>query len=289
MATNPYFNNFNAANEQNLVEDLTIEAIQIKGMDVMYVPRTHLNLDRFFGEDPTSAFESATVIEMYLESIAGFEGQGDLLSKFGLQVKDRAFLIVAKRRFEDELGMVRPKEGDLIYYPLTKGLFEITFVEHENPFYQLGKLYSFKLTVELFQFSEETIETGELVVDSIADKYRFKQYFTLTGGTGTMFSIGDRIYQYANGSATGSTASADASAIVNSITGNQIYVTNIIGKWYASDDVTRYATSGNNSTYRIVSGIDDTINNSAYDNNKIIQTKSDTDLDFTITNPFGTP
>ena len=172
--TNPYVNNVdnNISAEQNLIEDLTVETIKFFGHTFVYIPRTLVNEDEIFGEDTISKFESNQSIEMYIENVDGFEGEGDILSKFGLEIRDSATLVLAKRRFEQTFrgNPDRPQEGDLIYFPLTKGLFEITFTEHENPFYQAGKLYSFRMDVELFEFSHEDFETGVPEIDEIADR-----------------------------------------------------------------------------------------------------------------------
>ena len=138
---------------------------------MIYIPRTLVNEDELFGEDTISKFTEGNAIEMYIESVDGFEGEGDFISKFGLEIKDTMSLIVSRKRFEEQLGHVatRPREGDLIFFPLSKGLFEIKFVEHENPFYQLGKLYTFKLSCELFSYSQEEIDTGFSEIDSLED------------------------------------------------------------------------------------------------------------------------
>jgi len=167
MAKNPFFKHTN--NEQKIVEDLTIEAIQIHGQDMVYLPRNIVNKDELFGEDTISGFTGGTELEMYISNVDGFEGDGDFISKFGLEIKDSMKLVVAKKRFEQELAMTRPLEGDLIYFPLTNGLFEIKFVEHENPFYQVGKLYTYELSCELFQYSQEDIETGWDEIDKFED------------------------------------------------------------------------------------------------------------------------
>ena len=136
--------------EQQLIENLYTEAIKIYGFDVFYIPRTLVNVDKIFNEDELSKFTSAHSIEMYLQSVDGFEGEGDFLSKFGVEIRDRASFVVVKSRWssavDDNASLIvegRPNEGDLIYFPLTKGLFEITFVEHENIFYQANNIYTY--------------------------------------------------------------------------------------------------------------------------------------------------
>lgn len=177
MARNSYFNQYSTTTEQNVIDDLIIESIKIYGIDVYYVPRVSVNEDELFGEDPLNSFEDAIELEMYVKSVDGFEGSGDFLSKFGLQIEDTVNLVVAKKRYEQETAgyaladITRPREGDLIWIPLTKNLFEIKFVEHEEMFYQLGSLYTFEMRCELFNYSSEKINTGIEAIDSIEDQY----------------------------------------------------------------------------------------------------------------------
>lgn len=171
MPTNVYFTQ-GTRNEQYLVEDLIIESLKIYGQEFFYIPRTLVSKDEILGEDRLSQFKSSFPIEMYFENVDSFGGQGQFIQKFGLMVEQSATLVVARRRWEQMVGRygqtiipTRPNEGDLIYFPLTKGLFEIKFVAHQDPFYQLGKLYVYKLQVELFQYSSERIDTGIAEVD----------------------------------------------------------------------------------------------------------------------------
>lgn len=166
MAVSPYINNYYAENEQNLTDSLIIEAIQHKGVDVFYLPRTHNNYNFLFGEDPTSSFESCTVIEMYCSDVNGFGGDGELMSKFGLQVKDTATFILNKTRFKEEFpGQIRPKEGDVIFMPITNSILEIKFVNHESPFFAQGKQLVYELKLETFELSQEEFETGNEDID----------------------------------------------------------------------------------------------------------------------------
>ena len=162
--------------EQQLIENLYTEAIKIYGFGVFYIPRTLVNVDKIFNEDELSKFTSAHSIEMYLQSVDGFEGEGDFLSKFGVEIRDRASFVVVKSRWssavDDNASLIvegRPNEGDLIYFPLTKGLFEITFVEHENIFYQANNIYTYRIDVERFVYSSEKIDTGVAAIDAIED------------------------------------------------------------------------------------------------------------------------
>lgn len=168
---NVYFSH-GTRNEQYLLEDLIIESITIWGQEFYYIPRTLVAKDEILGEDRLSKFENAFPIDMYLETVDGFEGQGAFIQKFGLMMEQSATLTVARRTWERLIGRHnatilpnRPCEGDLLYFPLTKGLFEIKFVEHQDPFYQLKKLYVYRLQVELFQYASERIDTGIEEID----------------------------------------------------------------------------------------------------------------------------
>lgn len=172
MPINPYFTQ-GTTTEQNLVEDLIIESLKIYGKDLFYIPRTLVNVDNVFGEDRLSKFQNSYPIEMYFDNIDSFAGQGAMLQKFGLIMEQSATLTVARKRWQQLIGNHgttilpnRPAEGDLLYFPLTKGLFEIKFVQHQEPFYQLGKLYVYKLQVELFQYASERLDTGIAEVDA---------------------------------------------------------------------------------------------------------------------------
>ena len=170
--TNVYFTQ-GTKNEQMLIEDIIIESLKIYGQEVFYIPRTLVSKDEILGEDRLSKFKSSFPIEMYFENVDNFDGQGAFIQKFGLMMEQSATLVVARRRWDQLIGRygvttipTRPCEGDLIYFPLTKGLFEVKFVQHQDPFYQLGKLYVYKLQVELFQYSSEAIDTGNPDIDS---------------------------------------------------------------------------------------------------------------------------
>lgn len=181
--TNFYFNNFQNSLEQNLIEDLIIESIRIYGLEVMYLPRTLVKKDELFGEDVLSKFEGAYPIEMYVKNVNGFEGEGDFLSKFGLQIRDEMTFTVSRRRWGEEIdiqestpvneleGAGRPMEGDLIYFPLNGKIFEVKFVEHEAIFYQMGSLQTYDLRCELWEYSHEQLNTGVAEIDAIETAY----------------------------------------------------------------------------------------------------------------------
>lgn len=175
MATNFYFNNFSSSQEQLLIENLIVESIKIYGHDLYYLPRTRDNYDSVYGESSVSSFNTSYMLEMYIKNVEGFEGQGDFLSKFNLEIRDTVTFTVARRTFDGEVGsieaLVRPREGDLIYFPLNNKIFEIKFVEHEAIFYQLGALQTFDIRCELFEYSGENFNTGISTIDELYDNY----------------------------------------------------------------------------------------------------------------------
>jgi hypothetical protein len=175
VATNFYFNNFTNSMEQNLIEDLIIESIRIHGHDVWYMPRTLGAKDELLNEDDLSIFNDAYMVEMYIKNVEGFEGEGDFLSKFGLQVRDSITFTIAIRKFNEEVALhneeIRPKEGDVIYFPLNNKMFEIQHVEHEAIFYQMGSLQTYDLRCELFEYSGERFETGQEEIDTLWEGY----------------------------------------------------------------------------------------------------------------------
>ena len=171
MATSVYFNNFEASMEQYLIEDLVIESIKIHGHDIYYITRTAGAVDDVLNEDDLSEYKRADFIDMYIKNFDGFEGEGDFLSKFGLEIRDEMTLTIARRTFELEVAQYtqndRPLEGDLIYFPLNKKMFEIKFVEHEPVFYQMGALQMYDLRCEMFEYSQETFSTGVAEIDTL--------------------------------------------------------------------------------------------------------------------------
>ena len=176
MATNFYFQSGipgGRSSEQLLMEDLIIECLKIYGFDTYYLPRSAVNEDMILGEDVLNRYEHAYPLEMYMSNVTGFEGDGDLLTKFGVEFRDTATFIVARRRWDEVIARsgtavltTRPAEGDIIYFPLTKAYFEIKKVDATDPFFQVGKLYVYKLECELFQFSSERFTTGIQEIDS---------------------------------------------------------------------------------------------------------------------------
>jgi len=292
MSTNLYFNNTSSHAEQELINELTSEVIKIHGMDVFYLERTLVKEDLLLGEDVLAKFSTAYEIEMYLKGTEGFGGEGDLVSKFGLDVRDEVIFTVHKDRFELATDMAKPLEGDLVFLPMSKGLFEIKFVEHEQPFYQAGKNYSFDLTCELFQYSEEQLETGITDIDDIEREQGYTIDLIMTaGGTGT-FSVDEFIYQgpsYANATFKGTVVSWNATTRVlrlNDTSGSLGAVAT-----YAAD-----AAGAATGTVWTLSSTTDPTGKADVDqvlptdpnaDNLEFEIEADSILDFSENNPFG--
>ena len=169
MATNFFFNNFSSSGEQTLIENLVIESIKIHGVDNYYIPRKIINRDNAFREQEFSEYGEAIQIEMYIRNVDGFEGDGEFLSKFGVEVRDQITFSVALRVFENEVGSVlrrdRPTESDLVFFPFTKALYTIKYVNKKPIFYQMGALQMYDIVCELFEYSNEIFNTGIDLID----------------------------------------------------------------------------------------------------------------------------
>ena len=286
MPTNTYFRNFDARNEQELLHSLVTESIQIYGHDVNYIPRTLVNEDTILGEDSISEYKDAYSIEMYIKSVDGFEGEGDLVSKFGLEIRDQIVFSVARRAFEGlDIG-VRPKEGDLIYFPLTEKLFQIMFVEHETPFYQTGALPTFDLTCELFTYSDEKIDTGVEEVDVIEQKQSLVRTFELESVSGT-FTEGETV--------TGGTSSKTAEVARWDSSTSYLYLINLTGNFSVGEIITgadslatgTYSVSQSTvETAETLQTIDDSTSTQV-SSNKQFEIDADSVFDFSESNPFG--
>ena len=180
MPTNVYFDT-GTTSEQRLYENIIIEQLRAFGQDVYYLPRKLVKEDTLFGEDTLSSFNDAYIIEMYLDNFEGFEGQKEMMTRFGLDMQDEATWVVSKRRFEQLISTdqnlivsTRPNEGDLIYFPLDNTMFEIKYVEGKKPFYQLNNLYVYTLSCEVMDYAlDENIDTGIEAVDKAAVEFGY--------------------------------------------------------------------------------------------------------------------
>ena len=262
-------------------------------MDIYYMPRSSGDqVDLLYGEDTLKQYTSAYPLEMYLEDVTGMEGEGDFMSKFGLEIRDEMTFLVSRRRFVSTVNQHRPNEGDLIYVPLLQNFFEITFVEHENNqamYYTLGRgrggnVYVYALKLKQWVFSNELVLTGNAEIDGqIKDAYPRTKFSLQAGGTGT-YVPDEVVYQGA------SYATANAKATVhNYVTGSELYVYRVIGTFNSNQTVTGN-TSG--AVWTISTTSDTATMDNAFedvvDNNRI-QTEADAVIDFTEINPFGEP
>ena len=277
MATNIYFQN--SITDQNLLNEIHREVIQQAGIDVMYIPRTIVKEDLVMNEDVLSQFDNAYEIEMYVKSSDNFGGPDDAISKFGLDIRDELILVVHAESFKFATNITTPLEGDLIYFPLSKGLFEIKFVEDEQPFYQVGKNYVFELTCEVFQYGEEKIDTGT-DADKVERENAYAVDLLLTaGGTGT-YIIDEEVYQGAN------LAAATSKAIVVSwvVSTRTLRINNISGTFATGTNIT-----GNDSSavWSLTSFDDQLLPTTPYADNKIFETDGDDILDFSESDPFS--
>jgi hypothetical protein len=294
MAVNHYFNNFPGVvtPEQLLVEDLIIESIKQYGVDCYYVPRKSLSQeDLIYGEDPVKTYDAAYSLEMYIQSVTGFEGPGEFFSKFGLEIRDSLRVVVARRTYEKYVPKAvysRPREGDLVYIPALANMYEIKYVEEERNFYTLGRrpplFYYYELSMELYKFSNERFNTGVEEIDDVGRDYSYTQNMAMTaGGTGA-YKQGEIVYQ-------GSTlATATSRAIVKDWfpSNNTLQLINIKGTFLSASTI-----KGSESNAQFTLTTFDRQNFDAVSdeltNNLEIQNDADGIIDFSESNPFGEP
>ena len=284
MPTNVFFNHA-VSTEQQLYEDLVVESLRIYGHEVMYLPRQIVEEDTIFNEDVQSKFGDAYSVEMYIENTDGFEGEGDLMSKFGIQVRDQATFIISLRSWERFISLdsnlatsFRPNEGDLIYFPLSGSMFEIKFVEHEDPFYQVGKLFVFKLQCELFEYSQEDFDTGIGDIDLIEDEQAYSIAMTMNNGNNLDYVANENVTK--GGTVIGEVVSWNQPT--SKLTLKDVTTT------LAATDVLIGAVSGAQFT---VASIDDrmTFSNDAAAQNLEFENNDSSYLDLSEINPFGEP
>jgi len=283
MPTNVFFNHA-VSTEQHLYEDLVVESLRFYGHEVFYLPREVVEEDSILGEDVQSTFGDSYSVEMYIENTEGFEGEGDLFSKFGVQVRDQATFVLSLRSWERFISLdsnlatsLRPNEGDLIYFPLSGSIFEIKFVEHENPFYQVGKLFVFKLRCELFEYSGEDFDTGVTNIDLVEDEQAYTIEMTMNSGGSGQYYVNENVSL--NGTVVGEVVSWDEGVRKLTIKDNT--------RTLAIGDT---LVGANSASYTIASITDIlTFANDGNAQNKEFEDKADNYLDFSETNPFGSP
>ena len=194
MALNPFFLQ-GSPGEQRLVQSLINEQLQIYGVEITYIPRKFVNKQSIIEEVQSSKFDDNFLLEAYVNTYEGYSGAGDIMTKFGVSLKDEVTLTISRERFEDFIAPFlntddyelasRPREGDLIFFPLGSRLFEVKFVEHEQPFYQLGKNYVYQLQCELFEYEDEVIDTGVDAIDQEVEEEGFITTLNLVGSGAT--------------------------------------------------------------------------------------------------------
>ena len=282
MALNSFFTQ-GTAGEQGLVQDLVDEQIKMFGKNVYYIPRTLVKEDSVFGEDTLSKFEGAFEVEVYLEDAGGFRGDGDIFSKFGVRIQDQVTFIISRRRFtaavDDNATLIvegRPNEGDLIHFTMVNKTFEIQYVEHEQPFYQLGNQYVWGLRCELFEYSDEDIDTGVAAVDAIQTNFASAISVVMAEGGSGIFTVGETV--------TGGTSATTAEVKTWDAATRTLQVINRSGGFRVGETIT-----GNDSTAVWTTYNYNTLNNvnDEFDNNWTIETQADDIIDFTQSNPFG--
>ena len=293
MARSPHFSQ-TVKSEQNLYEDIVIESLKIYGQDVYYLPRTIVNENTILGEDVASQFANSYKIEMYLENQDGFDGEGDLFTKFGVEIRDEATFIVARKRWtqtvssaNNSITVLRPKEGDLIWLALSNKLFEIMHVEHESPFYQLSNLPTYKMRCQLFEYSGEDLDVGIDGVDTIQSDFGYRAYLTMdSDGSLGGFTVGENITQtFANGTIlTGEVAhwsdSDNIMHLVNFGADDGAFHLPVVGRQVYGTESFNLAT---------ITAVSEEIVESKNEMNTTFETNNSvmSFLDFSETNPFG--
>ena len=291
MATNIFFSP-KVKSEQDLVEDLIIESLKFYGQDMYYLPRDVVNKNPIFADDVPSRFNSSYKIEMYIENVNGFDGEGDLMTKFGVELRDQATFIVSRKRwkqtvskYDNEITGDRPREGDLLYIPLSKTMFEIEHVEHELPFYQINNLPTYKLKCTKFEYNDEQLDTGVEDIDSI-EQLGYNSILTLVDSGDTNFIIGSMLTQRLP---SGFTVTGE---IVDYNDSDKIVSLAHIGsdddryhEFVSGVQVVSIGSTGNLITRNVLS-VGEQLNNPSAQNE---QFDDETFITFDENNPFGTP
>ena len=272
MATSVYFDK-GTNNEQTLYEDLIVEQLKVFGHDVYYLPRTLVKEDSLFGEDVLSKFDDAYGIEMFMEQVEGYGGEKELVSKFGLEIRDEATFVVSRRRWISLIGAdsnlivsTRPNEGDLIYFPRLQKLFEINFVDHDDPFFQVDNVPVYKLYCSTFEYSSEQLDTGITAIDAIEDEssldvlfYQISLEQAADYNENMALEDGDLLLEETDADNILSETDSAGNSLITE------YGDYIISESYVIDTIDEQAT------------------------NIFIETQADSVLNFTEGNPFGEP
>jgi len=279
MAINQFLNPHRAFPDQNLIEDLLIESIKCTGIDCYYIPRKLGSIDEIYLEDNCSVFEKTYMIEMYFRDVMNFESNRDFNSKFGLQIEEQGKLTVSMKRFREIVRVQRPFEGDLLYFPITDSLYEITYVNHDSIFFQLGKLQVWDISIDLFDYASQRIRTGIPFIDKFETRFAHAIKFNLITGTG-LFLRKEKVYQGSNPNTPDARGfieeynAVDKTLKITDIWGNFNYNLPIIG-----------ATS--HASWTVQQFDERELPNSPVANNKEFERFTPQVLNFDEDNPFG--
>jgi hypothetical protein len=289
MINNFFRATYNGDAEQSLYNSLTKEAIQVQGYDVYYMPREFVNYDYLFGQDTNSKFDKFYIIEAYIKSFNGYEGQGDILSKFGLDIQDDLTLQIHIDRFTEVVtannpDIIRPREGDLLYFALDRfSIFEISFVENKKPFYQVGKNYIYEISLKRFVYGNENIKIG---VDDVDEIIKYGDTTSILVGdsldTNVIYTEGEVVYQKNT-----YTDETIAYGTVLSFDGTTLVIYNVVGEFIGGYNIIG-DDSGAEYTFpeKTVLTFDETSNNKIADNTKVT-IESVPVIDKTEINPFA--
>ena len=276
MALNNYFHKYDN-NEANLLEDLVVESIQVFGHEVSYLPRTQNNLDNIFGEASLSSFESAYPVEVYIKTTDGFEGEGAFVGRFGLEIREQITFSMSQRTWKG-LGLTtRPLEGDLIWFDTAQKMFEIMFVEHQAIFYQLGRLPTFDLSCEFFEYSSEDIDTGIPKIDAVEAESAYSVEYGYSANSG-VFSTNETII----GSQSGASAKVLKLRDVPGL-GLFVRVSNIVGSFTNGEIITGQTTSETATMSTVIKEFAE----DPQAKNVEIESTAEGIIDFTEGNPFS--
>lgn len=294
MATSVYLNQ-GVKSEQLMYEDIIVESLKMYGQDVVYMPRELVDEDSIFGDTSSSKFSTGYTIEMYIENTEGFDGENDLFTKFGVEIRDEATFIVARRRWNklvsiknNDVSFYRPREGDLIQLPMSGSIFQIMKVEDESPFYQLKNLPTFKIRCALFEYNGEDFDTGNEAIDDVEESGTFQYVLNVNqdSANSIAFAYGEYVRQ---------TIDSDAG----------IYMEGNVQRFNDSDGILYIAHAGSTdgkfrefltstnivglstNAQGIVTAVTD--NMSTNEDNSVFDTIGDSFIDFSESNPFGDP
>ena len=292
MATSHYFGNYNNKGEQRLIEDIIVESIKVMGVDTYYLPNNNDQArDLLYGEDPVRKFESAFPIEIYVNNFTEYGGEKEFFSKFGLEIKNKVTVTMSKRSFSQRVPQdtyTRPREGDLIYIPFLNGtgeLFEITFVNQTKDFFMLGRQvpYFYELELEKFRYSQESIQTGQMEIDSVVTDSAYTIHLNTGAGNNIKYTPKEIVFQAPDITL----ANATAVALVQSWVPNEhsLSVTNIAGEFIDGEMIIG-ASSNAQYVLSTFDPMEQPARKENYDN-QYIDTQAGNIVDMSESNPFG--